>query len=407
MAYGFCFSEGNNSSLCMSTTNERTLVKFAPKGQAGFYDTIKERVRQYFEATGLSPNADREMVVKSVAMLALYIVPLLAIILGVGTISLVLFYLAWVLVGAGIVGVGTSVMHDSNHSAYSRSKTVNRIMGGIIDFMGAYSVNWRIQHNILHHTYTNISGLDDDIDAGNLLRMSPNQPHLPRHRWQHIYCWPLYSIMNVYWVLAKDFRQVIQFEKEGLLRKEKKTLRRALTEITVLRIFYFGYIIVLPVLFSGVAWYHCVIGFFIAQMIAGFSLACIFQPAHVMETSDYSVPDDSRKMENAWAVHQVLNTADFAPRNRFLTWFIGGLNRQIEHHLFPHICHVHYPALSGIVAETTREYGLPYHVYPSFRKALAAHYTMLKMLGRGSEKEPVAPSDTPPFTNNPEEVGAQ
>ncbi len=387
----------------MRTSTERTLVKFAPKGQAGFYDTIKERVRQYFEVTGLSPNADRKMVVKSVAMLALYVVPLVAIMLGIGRIGLPLFYLSWVLVGLGIVGVGTCVMHDSNHSAYSRRKNVNRIMGGIIDFMGAYSVNWRIQHNILHHTYTNISGLDDDIDSGILLRMSPNQPHLRFHRWQHIYCWPLYAVMNVYWVLAKDFKQAFQFDKEGLLRKEKKTLGRALVEISVLRIFYFGYTIALPILVSGVAWYHCIAGFFIAQVIAGFSLACIFQPAHVMETSDYSAPSDSRKMENAWAVHQVLNTADFAPRNRFLTWFIGGLNRQIEHHLFPQICHVHYPALASIVAETTREYGLPYHVYPSFRKALSAHYTMLKMLGRGKGIAPVPASGTAPFTNSLEE----
>jgi linoleoyl-CoA desaturase len=381
---------------------ERTLVKFASKGQAGFYDAVKQRVQQYFETTGLSPSADHTMVVKSVAVLALYVLPLLAIILGIGKISMVLFYLSWALVGLGTIGVGTCVMHDSNHGSYSRSKTVNYIMGGIINFMGAYSVNWRIQHNILHHTYTNISGLDDDIDVGNLLRMSPNQPRLPGHRWQHIYCWALYCIMNIFWVFVKDFKQAIQFNREGLLRKEKKTLGRALTEIALLRLVYFGYIIVLPILFSGVPWYHCVIGYLLAQVIIGFSLGCIFQPAHVMETSDYAAPTDSRKMENAWAVHQVLNTANFAPRNRFLTWFIGGLNRQIEHHLFPHICHVHYPALSTIVKETALEHGLPYHEYPTFRKALSAHYTMLKILGRGKERAGSSPSDTAPFTNSME-----
>lgn len=203
------------------TGNERRLIKFAAKEPAGFYDTIKERVRLYFETTQLSPNADREMYIKSGVMLALYIVPYLFIIGGIGHFSLWLFYVCWTVMGFGIVGIGTSIMHDSNHSAYSRSKWVNYIMGSIIDFMGAYSVNWRIQHNILHHTYTNISGLDDDIDTGILLRMSPNQPRRAFHRWQHIYCWPLYCLMNVYWVLAKDYKQAFQFNKEGLLRKEK------------------------------------------------------------------------------------------------------------------------------------------------------------------------------------------
>ncbi len=385
-----------------SQTAARTLVKFAPKGEAGFYDTVRERVREYFDSTGLSPNADREMYIKSAVMLTLYLAPYFAILFGIGTVSVWLFYAAWTVMGLGIVGIGTSVMHDSNHSAYSHNKTVNGIMAFIIDFMGAYSVNWRIQHNILHHTYTNISGLDDDIYTGNLLRMSPNQPRKQAHRWQHVYCWALYCLMNIYWVFVKDYKQVLQYHREGLLRKEKKTIKRALWEITALRLVYFGYTIALPILFSGVAWYHCIAGFILIQVIAGISLACIFQPAHVMETSDFAVPNDARKLENSWAVHQVLNTADFAPRNRFLTWFIGGLNQQIEHHLFPHVCHVHYPALAPIVRETAEEFGLPYHVYPTFRNALKAHYQMLKMLGSREGEAEVLAEGAIVFTNEPE-----
>jgi linoleoyl-CoA desaturase len=328
------------------------------------------------------------MYIKSAVMLALYIVPYLFILGGIAKVSLLLFYACWTVMGLGIVGIGTCIMHDSNHSAYSRVGWVNHIMGAIIDFMGAYSVNWRIQHNILHHTYTNISGLDDDIDTGFLLRMSPHQPRRAYHRWQHVYCWLLYCLMNIYWVLVKDYKQAFQFSKEGLLRKEKKTLKRALVEISLLRVVYFGYTLLLPILFSGAPWYHCVAGFVLIQVIAGFSLACIFQPAHVMETSDFALPDDKRKMEDSWAVHQLLNTADFAPNNWFVSWFIGGLNRQIEHHLFPQVCHVHYPALAGIVYQTASEFDLPYHVYPSFGRAVRGHYQMLKLLGRNDAVEP-------------------
>jgi linoleoyl-CoA desaturase len=273
-------------------------------------------------------------------------------------------------------------MHDSNHGAYSNHKLVNKLLGGVLNVMGGYAPNWRIQHNILHHTYTNLNGLDDDIQTGKLIRMCPHQELKPIHRWQHLYAWPLYGLMNVYWVLAKDYKQIFQFHREGLLRKEKKSLPQAFTEVTLFRVLFFAYALVLPMFLAHTAWYHVVIGFVLMHVVAGLSLALIFQPAHVVETSEFPLPSEAGRMENSWAVHQLLNTANFAPNNRFLTWFIGGLNRQIEHHLFPHICHIHYPRIARIVKETAREYGLAYQEYPTFRNALWAHGRTLRILGR-------------------------
>jgi linoleoyl-CoA desaturase len=145
---------------------------------------------------------------------------------------------------------------------------------------------------------------------------------------------------------------------------------------------FFTYVVVLPLLFSGMAWQHVILGFVLMQMLAGLILACVFQLAHVMHTSDYAEPDDANKMPNSWAVHQLLNTANFSPKSKIMSWFIGGLNYQIEHHLFPHICHVHYPQLSKIVSQTAKEYNLPYNVQPTFVKALAVHANMLKQLGK-------------------------
>jgi linoleoyl-CoA desaturase len=119
--------------------------------------------------------------------------------------------------------------------------------------------------------------------------------------------------------------------------------------------------------------------------IAGLFLSCIFQPAHIIEESTFELPvksSEGKKMEEPWAVHEVKNTADFAPKNSFLTWFIGGLNYQIEHHLFTHICHVHYPKLAPIVKKVAHDFNIPYHVESSFLKALKAHMRMLKKLGR-------------------------
>ena len=361
---------------------KKQIVKFAPKGQASFYDTVKIRVNEYFHINNIDTYSNSKMVVKTVIMLSMYFVPYIIIVTGLSHVSLYLFYGLWLLMGCGIVGIGTSVMHDSNHDAYTDNKRINNILGSVLNILGGYSLNWKIQHNILHHTYTNIEGLDEDIDAGKLLRMSPDKPLLKIHRYQHIYSWLLYCIMNLYWITAKDYKLLFKYNKNGLLVKQKTTLRKAIIELSLLKVLYIAYVFVLPIMFSGFAWYHVVLGIVAMHIVAGFSLAVIFQPAHVVETSDYSAPDEDRKMENNWAVHQVLNTADFAPNNKLVCWFIGGLNFQIEHHLFPHVCHVHYPKIARIVEAVAIEYNLPYQVMPTFRSALIAHGKMLKKLGQ-------------------------
>jgi linoleoyl-CoA desaturase len=251
-----------------------------------------------------------------------------------------------------------------------------------VNLVGGYDVTWRIQHNILHHTYTNIDGLDDDIDTGGLMRISPNSKKLKVHRFQHIYGWFLYSLLTIQWVTYKDFRLLFIYEKKGLLKKEKITLKKALLELSIYKVIYFGVTLVLPIMFSGMSWQACLMGFMLLHFTAGLGLSCIFQLAHVLESSDYAVPDNERKMENSWAIHQMLNTANFAPRSHWFFWFVGGLNYQVEHHLFPHISHVHYPKIAKIVEQTARQYDVPYKVMPTFFNALVEHYRMLRKLGR-------------------------
>ena len=368
----------------MSVT-KKEIVKFAPKGKDSFYDVVKLRVNDYFKTNHISPYSDSRMYVKTAAMLSMYFVPYLVIVTGLTHGSILLSYGMWLLMGFGIVGIGCSIMHDSNHGAYTESKAVNNFLGSLLNILGGYSLNWKIQHNILHHTYTNIEGLDEDIDAGPVLRMSPDKPLLWFHKYQHLYAWAVYCIMNLYWITFKDYRLLNRYEKNGLLKKQNTTWTKAVTNLSLLKVLYVAYIIVLPVLFSHLPWYHIVGGFVLMHVIAGFSLACIFQPAHVVETSDFSSPTDERRMENNWAVHQVLNTADFAPNNKLVCWYIGGLNFQIEHHLFPQICHVHYPKIAKIVESVANEFNIPYQVMPTFRSALLAHGKMLWKLGK-SEK---------------------
>jgi linoleoyl-CoA desaturase len=358
------------------------IVRFAPKNGEGFFDTLKKNIDQYFKENNAAPHGNASLRWKSVAMISLFFVPLTLIITGVGAASPFLFFGLWFLVGLGMIGVGCGVHHDSNHGSYSSNKTVNKVVGDVVNLVGGYDVTWRIQHNILHHTYTNIDGLDDDIDTGGLMRISPNVEKLKIHRYQHIYGWFLYSLLTLQWVTYKDFRLLFVYEKRGLLKKEKITLRKALLELSIYKIIYFGITIVLPIMYSGMSWQACLMGFMVLHFTAGLGLACIFQLAHVLESSDYAVPSDDRKMENSWAIHQLMNTANFSPTSHWFFWFVGGLNYQVEHHLFPHISHVHYPQISKIVKQTAEQYNLPYKVMPTFANALKMHYQMLRKLGR-------------------------
>ena len=358
------------------------IVRFAPKNGEGFYDTLKKNIDTFFTENKVSMSGNRALWLKTVAMLALFFVPMTLIIVGVGAHSAWVFFGLWFLTGLGMVGIGCAVHHDSNHGSYSDNKTVNKIIGDVVNVVGGYDVTWRIQHNILHHTYNNIEGLDEDIDTGGLMRFHPETKKLKMHRFQHIYAWFLYCLLTLQWVTYKDYRLLFLYEKKGLLKKEKISLRKALLELSIYKVIYFTYALVLPIMFSGMSWQMVVMGFLVLHFTAGLSLSCIFQLAHVLESSEFPITPDDRKMENSWAIHQLLNTADFSPRSRIMFWFIGGLNYQVEHHLFPHISHVHYPKIAVIVKQTAEQYGLPYKVMPTFVNALVQHGRMLKKMGR-------------------------
>lgn len=281
-----------------------------------------------------------------------------------------------------MAGIGLSIMHDAIHGSYSKNKTVNKLLGEVINLVGGASINWKIQHNVLHHTYTNIEGYDEDIETPFFLRFSPTVEHRKVHKFQFLYAWFFYGLLTLNWATFKDFDSLARYKKKGLLKTSNTTYGKELFKLIVLRAAYFGYVIVLPLLLSNGSVLVTILGFFAMHWVAGFILSCIFQPAHVMETSEFLAAKKGEEITNDWASHQILNTVNFAPRNKILTWYVGGLNYQIEHHLFPNICHVHYTSLSKIVEETAKEYNLPYNVKPTFRSALWSHMKMLKQLGK-------------------------
>lgn len=357
-------------------------VKFSRHANKDFVRTLRSRVTQYFEENNISKYGNTKMIIKTIVMFSLLFGPFVALVAGgiTSTWAVIGLYL---LMAIGTSGVGFSVMHDACHGSYSPNATVNRILGYSMNLIGGNSRNWKIQHNVLHHSFTNVSGLDEDISPpAILLRFSPHAKRYKIHYLQHIYGWFLYALETLMWCTTKDFTGLIKYRREGLLRKEDGKFGFLVTKIFIWKLVYFAYTLVLPLIFCPVAWWVVLIGFLAMHLFTGLFVALVFQAAHVMPGMEFPVPDDKGTLENDWAVHQILTTTNFSPKSKIFSWFVGGLNFQIEHHLFPNICHVHYPNISKIVKETAQEYGLPYQCKKYFVEAIADHARTLRNLGR-------------------------
>jgi linoleoyl-CoA desaturase len=355
-------------------------LKFSNARQ-DFFITLSQRVNEYFKKNQISKHGNAEMYVKTAFMFSLYFTPYFLMIFGVITNIWWMFALCLVM-GVGLAGIGLSIMHDANHGGYSAKPWVNTLMGYSLNLVGGNAFNWKVQHNVLHHTFTNVHDVDEDISPRGVLRMAPGSAWKPMHRFQHVYAWFLYGLMTFVWIVAKDFMRLVRYQKDGLVKKQKANVVTEWVILLATKAFYAGYIGVVPMMLLPISWWQWFIGFFAMHYVAGFILAIIFQPAHVIDGTEYPEPDDHGNLENNWAIHQMKTTTNFANKNRILSWYVGGLNYQVEHHLFPNVCHVHYRKLSEIVKNTAEEFGVPYKQQETFIGALKAHAKLLKELGK-------------------------
>jgi linoleoyl-CoA desaturase len=355
-------------------------ITFAKDHNAEFYRTLQTRVRSYFKDNNISKYANFSMVLKTIIIMTAHLLPFAAIVLWIS--SPWLSVLAWFGMGFSMAGIGFCIMHDANHGSYTPYNWLNKTLGFVLNYIGGSSKNWRIQHNILHHTYTNVDGMDEDINPGPTLRFSPNAERKPFHKYQHYYAWFLYMLMTILWITTKDIKGAFRYKAMDLTKTQNKSFPLYLAIIIGSKIVYYCTFLVLPLMYGPVSWYVTVIGFLLMHFTCGLILALVFQPAHVVPSSPYIKPDDSGYVDADWAVNQLFNTANFATKAKLLSWYVGGLNFQVEHHLFPNICHVHYSKLAGIVEQTAKEFDLPYFNMRTFKDAIVEHKNMLRDLGR-------------------------
>jgi linoleoyl-CoA desaturase len=356
------------------------MVYFTNQGNA-FIDDLRARVDAYFKEKQISRYGNAEILLESVFMFALYIGPYILMISG-GVQAPAMFLLCWIVMGFGMAGLGMVLMHDANHGSFSKNRQMNRWLGKSLYLLGGFPPNWRQQHNTLHHGFTNIDGMDEDIRPPGILRISPHRKFRKIHRFQFIYAWLLYGLMTISWITVKDFKQLARYRKAGVHLTQKNNYNRLMVDLIATKALYYIIFLVVPVIYLPIPWYMTLLFFLAMHIVCGIILGTVFQSAHVVPDTAFPLPDARGNLENSWAVHQLSVTSDFAPKNRLLSWFIGGLNFQVEHHLFPGISHVHYRNIAPLVRATAEKHHLPYHVQPTFGSALKAHLKMLRKLGR-------------------------
>jgi linoleoyl-CoA desaturase len=347
------------------------------KSSHPFFKDLKSRVDRYFTENKLHPAGNGKLLQKGIIQIFCSIA--IYVILVFFTPPVAIALVLCVVQGINLAVIGFNVMHEGGHETFSRHAWVNHASAFSLNVLGGNAFYWKIKHNINHHTYTNIEGMDSDIDVKPFMRLHQDQPWRWYHRFQHIYWIFLYAISYLAWIFYEDFLKYVSGKISS--NGERKALPvKEHVIFWVTKITYVMMYVAIPIYVVGfIPW---LIGFLIITSICGLTTSIVFQLAHVVEGTQFHSGEAANTHKHEWAIHQMVSTSNFATRSRVLHWFLGGLNFQVEHHLFPRISHIHYPAINRYVKEVCREYNIVYNESASMLKAITSHLVYLRKLGQ-------------------------
>ena len=342
----------------------------------GFQIELRRRVDEFFANSDRKERDCPQMYVKTAILLFSF----WGLYFGLVCVAQSWWQVVPLCIALGIVmaGIGFSIQHDGAHRAYSSSLWINRLMAMSLDLIGGSSYIWHWKHDVFHHTHVNITGYDTDLEVGIFGRLAPSHPRLRFHHWQHYYIWILYGLLAIKWHFYDDFYSLITGKIGD--RSYPRPKGKNLAIFLVGKLFFLTFALVIPLLFHSIGLVLASYG--LVAVTLGIMLSVVFQLAHVVEEASFPIPvDEASLIENDWAIHQIETTVNFSRNNVFITWFLGGLNFQIEHHLFPNICHVNYPAISKVVEQTCQEFGVKYNQHESLWAGFASHFRWLRRMG--------------------------
>lgn len=352
-------------------------IKFLDEPENGFYRTLQKRVEAYFVDNKISRYGNWKSALKFILFTGVLFTSYFLMLFSEGK-PMILFFLYWLIMGAFVTFSAASVIHDAAHNTVSPHKWVNELLLRYLNLVGADGYIYRYKHNVAHHAYTNIPGVDIDLEQSNVARVTPFSKKLKRHQYQDWYLKILYPVyFTIFWLLFRDFKYY-NMEYVGLVKSNHNPFHKVL--LVFMKLVYFTIFLVIPILVLPVPFWWVLIGFLILHLGSGVVAMFALLSNHVVEDSLFVIPDENGLINCSWGEHQLRTTDDYSPDSAIISYFFSGLNHHVAHHLFPNYCnHIHLPALTKIVRETAEEFGLKYR-YRSIHGGLMSHFKLLKNL---------------------------
>ena len=357
-------------------------ISYKP-GKDELFNEISSKVKNYFKENGLY---------KQGRFKDIWFTNLLYLVIAYGSFALILnnqfnVFVMWFLsftMGLGLSGVGLCIMHEANHGAYNKKKFINYLAGSIINIMGSHRYLWQLRHNGLHHVYTNMFDYDYDMARTFLIRHSRDWERKWYHRYQHIYALLIYFNYTLIWILVYDWIHLVEFYGKVGTKKNKAIPIHVIISIFFWKMVHLYLMIVLPYMVLDLALWQVLIGFVTMHWTLSAIIGVTFQVNHTIEGTVNIEADAQGVIQESWAKQMVKTSFNFSTKNKAVTYFLGGLNFQIEHHLFPKMSYSHFFAIKPMVKEVLEKHGYTYNDCGSWLNAILMHLKYLKRLGNGS-----------------------
>lgn len=339
----------------------------------GFYNELQSRVSDHFKAQIGSIRPNGVYWLKIILFLCCYCTICLWILFITSSLTSILLYC---LLGILAVLIGLNIGHDAAHGSLSKHRYVNQIGLLAFDLVGANAYMWQNRHVHAHHPFPNLIHLDSDIQQTKLVRIFPGDVLRPWQRFQHWYMPILYLFYIPYWLFYRDFHDFLRPSIGAWVSKGHKPIQ--VIRMILAKVFFLTYTLALPLIFAPIPVSSVLTGFVLMFICASITVSIALISTHVGEHSSFPESEESESLGHSWAAHQVITTTDFATQNVLLTQAFGAFNHHAVHHLFPHICHIHYPKLTPILVEVAAKYGIPYTCEHSWTRSALSHWRLLR-----------------------------
>ena len=347
-----------------------------PAAEEPFYTEIRQAVQAYL--SGKSRYANTTVLVKGVVYALLVVISYAWLLHAHTYLQLQFAYWAF---GFSSILCALNFAHDAAHHALTGKKKLDNIIFELVfNWQGANGYLWKIRHNHSHHAYPNVDDCDADLQVNGLIALSPNQQLRWFHRYQHIYAPFAYMFYTLLWVFYKDIVLFLQRKQANIIFRKHPA--GEWIKFVLYKILYIGMYILVPCYVTGMELKWVVIGFVLMHFILSLFLLFTFLISHYVEGIVFTNPGDDGTLNNSWARHQINVSVDFHAERLWAGCIFGGFNAHVAHHLFPNVCHVHYPRITRLIKKKLKKYDVTYREV-NYLGGIASHLRFIKMMGRG------------------------